>query len=85
MAVKALWDAGTQPRPTVATAFPWLHVHIAGGGQRGMAQGVLHHMHGGTPVQGVAGMGMVQPVRRDPVGQTDLLGRRPYNLPRDPW
>ena len=52
----------------MTTAFARLHVHIAGGGgQRGMTQRVLHHMHGGAPVQRMAGMGMTQPVRRDPV------------------
>ena len=41
--------ASARPGQIVATAFAGLHVHIAGGGgQRGMAQGVLHHMHRGA-------------------------------------
>ena len=33
------------PRPDSGHCFRRLHVHIAGGGQRGMAQDVLHPMH----------------------------------------
>ena len=47
-----------------------------------MTQGVLDYMHGGAPVQGVAGMGMTQPVRRDCRGQTGPHRGGADNLPR---
>ena len=33
-----------------------------GGGQRGMARGLLYDLHGHTVVQAVAGAGMAEPV-----------------------
>lgn len=50
---------GSLPEPT----WPGRGV-AAGGGRRGVAQGLLHHVHGCAAVQAVAGTRMAQPVRR---------------------
>ena len=54
---------------------------FASGGEGLVSDGVSDEVGGGTAVEGVAGMGVTQPVGRDQYIDTDVFCRCAYDLP----